>query len=1379
MPLTRQQRRQRRRTRLTLLASALVVAAAGIAGLYYIQKNRQAAPQLDPAPRDAAIALVKQGAYEEALTAFKPYLDAGQTPPEALVAWAEARINVPLPDGAQIGQSVNALRAVLAKSPGDTQAATQLLAVLSRYPAGVENELVNLADRVLDNDPNRTDAMRARALGLASQKQHAEAARTLEGYLAQKPDDLQLQRLLLDMMRGEKQPAAAVVARAQQVRSTTQDPVLGDLVLAHAHLIDGDRDAARPLLASATQLPPGEAQRALQAVQMLDAAAVYTAVLPYLERSLEDAPSLADDPALATEVALRRFDAGRADGVLELITSGRTIDSLYMHAVHAIALHTAGQRDQAAQKIATLAEHETNRYRASAAVLQAALPTDGSALDAQAVVSAAPGLAEHGVNVAYLDAIIADAHHRLGQTDQAVAAYRGALRQRPAWAGPWLGLAELYLRGGDESQAYRCALAAGEREGRTLRVATMTARAAGARINSLTPPQLTELGELIDEVQKARPGEPATAVIRVEVLALSGQADAAAQAARTAANLTPPLNENALLQLSATARRHNLNVVDELEAVYVQRFGNTPRIAMNRATHTAVDGDANATVAAFDASVPDDAGPEWRVNRAMLYERVNHPDKLARWVEAVDSAPETGPEAARVLTRVLASPAVWSDRALADRAITRLQAAAPNAVAWRTERSRYLLTDPTLSNRDENARAAAQTVERLLAEVATGDPPLNVLVMQATARRLLGDSRGTAQLLEQALHLSPNDPGLQLEQAQALAGAGDRDRALDIARGVARISDLNPAQRRAAARLLGELGDYDAATAGLKALVTSGQATPADAMVLARLYRSQRRLDDAADLLPGILNGLTAADRNPEGAADAIVFAAGVYAAAGRESDAESALARLDGLNLSEGRRLTLRAAHEASRGRLDQAADGFAAAAAADPTNPAAWRNLVEFRLRAGQRPQALEAARAATDAGAALPGVAALHAQAAVIESLPDRPALVPLYSTLVNRDDARPAAERALQVLDRHRDDDAAQAAALQELADANPQVEAIEALTIYALRSAGQTDRALERATAATDRFPRSADLAQALAEGHAQRRNWPQTLLATDAWRARVPGGSLAADTLAAQAHRQLDRADRALEVLEPYRERIVNQPQTTPVLTRQYAILLAIAGRTQQARSMLEPMLTSSTAGTYWRMTWLDVATQGVRNTRDAGAWLQQVEGVLDESQLEERSAIAQAWWALGRRDDHPPFLERARTRLGTLASDPDANADVWFFLGTIAEHDGQSAIAAEHYRKALALAPAATNVRNNLAMVLAHTPNATAVQFDEAVALATAVTREQPDEPNFLDTLAAVLLAADRPDQALVAIQKAIDLDPGNPDWRLREDQIRAAQAE
>jgi len=1378
MSLTRQQRRQRRRTRLTLLASALVVAVAGVAALYHVQKNRQHVPVLDTAPRDAAVAMVERGEYKDALTAFEPYLNTGQTTPAVLVAWAEARLNVPLPDGAQVGQAVGALRSVLRENPHHTAASLRLLEVLSRYPAGVENEIINLADRVLEGDPENADARRARALGLASHKRYGDAARTLDAYLVQRPGDLQMQRLMLDMMRGEKQPDTAVLARARRVRETAEDPGMGDLVLAHADLIAGDRTAARTLLKTAAQRTPSNARLAMQTVQMLDAAGVHVAVLPYLERCVstpEAADELTRSPELVTELVLRRFESGRVEDALELLAGGHAVESLYVGCVEAIALHTAGRRAEAAQRIRDLNAHATNRYRAAGAVLAAALPEDGASADAQAVADAARGLDEHAVRIAYLDAIVADAFQRRGQTAEAEAAYLAALQQRPAWAGPCLGLAGLYLSTGDEARAYRYAVAAGEREGRSLRVAVMTARAAGARVDQLTPTQLAELAELIEGVQRARPGEPATAVLRVDVLARQGRTDEAAAAARAAARLDPPLSEDALLRLGVVARAHQLDAQDELEAAYLDRFGQTPRIAMTRAAEAAAGGDPDQAVAAFDTAVPDDAGPEWRVNRALLYERVGHPDTLARWAEAADSAPGN----TRVQTRVLTSPAVWTDRALADRTIERLQAADPDGVAWRTERSRYLLTDPSLG---DNPTATAQEVERLLSEAADGGAAtLNVLVMQATARRLQGDPRGAAQLLEKAVLQNPDDPGLQLELAQTLGAAGDRDRALDATRRVARRDDLSAASRRSAARLLGELGDRTAAAAGLDALRAAGQATPADLLALARLYRDQQRPDAAAALVPDLLAGLDTQDvGSAEARADAVVFAADVYAAAGRPDDASAALDRLDGLGLTQSRRLTLRAAHAASRGRLEEAAEGFAAATRSDPSNPAGWRNLVEFRLRSGQRSAALDAARAAADAGAATPGVEALRAHSALIDRLPDDPDLVPLYSTLVNLTDARGAAVAALLVLDRYRDGPPeGRADALVKLADEHPRVEALEVLAVNAQRRAGRTDDALRRATAAADRFPRSADLAQALAEGHARRRNWSQTLIATDAWRARVPGGSLAADTLAAQAHRQLDRPDRAIGVLAPYRERILDRPESTPVLTRQYAILLAMAGRTQEARSLLEPLLSSDTSGTYWRMTWLDVATQGVRDTRDAGAWLQQVEGVLDESQLVERSAIAQAWWALGRRDKHPPYLERARTRLDALAADPDANADVWFFLGTIAEHDGQPAVAAERYRRSLELSPEAENVRNNLAMVLANDPEADSEQLEQAIALATAVVQARPDEPNFLDTKAAVLLTAGRHVDALEAIRQAIELDPGNPDWRRREDQILASQAD
>ncbi len=1371
MPLTRQQRRQRRRTRLTLLASALVVAVAGIAALYYVQKNRQQGPLLDPAPRDAAVAMVQRGAYDQALTAFAPYLEAGQTPPDALAAWAQARVNVPLPDGAHVAPAVQALRSVLKTDPHHTNAAEQLLAVLSRYPSGVENEIIKVADRVLQRDPENTDAQRARALGFASQKRYGDAARTLDTYLLQHPDDLQMQRLALDMMRGERQPDTAVLARAQRAAETSEDPALARLVQAHAQLITGDRAAARNSLAAAVSQAPENPSHAMQVVQMLDAAGLHAAVKPFMERCLAAAETGAPQTELVTELALRRFEFGEAQASLDLLDRDDAVKSLYLDCVRAIALHTLGRNAEAADHILTLTNHATNRYRAAGALLQAAFPRDGAASDAQSITDAAPGLSEHAVRVAYLDAIVAEAHQRQGQTAEAQTAYRAALRQRPAWAGPCLGLAELFLQTGDHPQAQRFAQAAGQREGGSLRVAVMTARAAGARARELTSDQLVELSTLIDRVQSTQPGEATTTVLRVEVLALQGKIQEAADAARRAAQAQPPLSENALLQLSAAARRYDLGVTDELQAAYTDRFGQTTRMAMAQATATADGGDPERAVASFDSAIPEDPDSTWRVNRALLYERVGHPDTLTRWAEATESDPGN----ARVQARALTSVTVWSDRTLVDRTIKRLQAANPEGLVWRTERARFLLTDPAIN---DNPTATALTVERLLAQVGQSDPsPLNVLVMRATARRLKDDPQGAAQLLEQALLQAPNDANLQLELAQSRAASGDHDGALDTARTLTRRDDLLPPAQRSVAYLLRNLGDVAAATTGFQTLHAAGHTQPADLIALARLHQKQQRFTAAAALLPELLAGLGTDD--PQAKADGLVFAAGVYADAGLPQEADRALERLDELELSFGRRQTLRATHHASRGQLEQAERGFAAAAEADPSNPAVWRNLIEYRLRAGQRDGALDAAQQAVETGGASPGVASLHAQRRLIKRLPNDPGLASLFSTLIGQDDARPGVLEALQILDHQRDGSPDQRAeALAQLADNQPQIEALQVLAVNALRQAGRFDAALTRASAGADRFAQSADLAQARARGHAEQRNWTQTLIAVDAWRARLPGNTLAADTLAAQAHRHLGRPERAIQVLAPYRDRILNRPEITPVLTRQYAILLAMAGRAEEARSVLTPLLDADDSSRFWRMSWLDVAVQGVRDTRDAGAWLQQVENTLDQGQLDERAAIAQAWWALGLRDNHPPFLERARTRLGNLAAAPNVTADVWFFLGTIAEHDGDPTTAAQHYRKSLTLAPGATNTRNNLAMVLASDPQATAEQLAEAVGLATAITRERPNDPNLLDTRAAVLLAAQRHDEALTDIRQAIELDPGNPDWRRRESEILTNQS-
>ncbi|MEL7089964.1 MAG: tetratricopeptide repeat protein, partial [Planctomycetota bacterium] len=192
-------------------------------------------------------------------------------------------------------------------------------------------------------------------------------------------------------------------------------------------------------------------------------------------------------------------------------------------------------------------------------------------------------------------------------------------------------------------------------------------------------------------------------------------------------------------------------------------------------------------------------------------------------------------------------------------------------------------------------------------------------------------------------------------------------------------------------------------------------------------------------------------------------------------------------------------------------------------------------------------------------------------------------------------------------------------------------------------------------------------------------------------------------------------------------------------------------------------------------MAMLDAAVLSVAATRQAGGWLESVEAAIPDESWNERAALAQAWWTLGQRDSFSPYLDRGRQQAKSLAQTPAASAELWYFLGTIGEADGDLGSAEEAYRRAIALNPDTVFARNNLAMVLAEYGG----DLNEAVGLAERVIEARPEDPNFHDTLAFVLMQAGRLDEAERAIRVAMELDPSNPAWRVRLEEINARRAD
>ena len=383
--------------------------------------------------------------------------------------------------------------------------------------------------------------------------------------------------------------------------------------------------------------------------------------------------------------------------------------------------------------------------------------------------------------------------------------------------------------------------------------------------------------------------------------------------------------------------------------------------------------------------------------------------------------------------------------------------------------------------------------------------------------------------------------------------------------------------------------------------------------------------------------------------------------------------------------------------------------------------------------------------------------------------------LLTALVSDSEAREAGLETLAAIDgaRQRDVPAAELAQqLSKLGEKYPAFEPGRLLAITALYQTGSTDEAVRQAEAAAQSFSGSAAAARLASELLLDAQQWSKALLAAEQWRQRDPVNRPLADTLIAIAQGQLGRPERGVETLQPYRSTVAEDPGLYPRLTQQLARLNAMAGRVGAARDVLDPLVDKATQ---WRLMALEIASTTVTDSNAAAAWMDQVAKAIPERATAERTALAHAWWTLGRRTNNAEYVERAKAALDdeTLAAAGDAN--MYFLRGMIAEAEQDWPAAEDAYRQVFRADAGSAGARNNLAMVLTQSDPP---QIEEAIGLAQDAIRMDPRQPNYLDTLAFIQARAGRYDAAADTIRRAIDLDPTNPQWRVRLNEIDQQRA-
>lgn len=134
-------------------------------------------------------------------------------------------------------------------------------------------------------------------------------------------------------------------------------------------------------------------------------------------------------------------------------------------------------------------------------------------------------------------------------------------------------------------------------------------------------------------------------------------------------------------------------------------------------------------------------------------------------------------------------------------------------------------------------------------------------------------------------------------------------------------------------------------------------------------------------------------------------------------------------------------------------------------------------------------------------------------------------------------------------------------------------------------------------------------------------------------------------------------------------------------------------------------------------------------------------------------------------------FIEQAIADLHRLLLQDTDNALIHNDLAVLYSQTGDAANALFYQEKAVGLAPYNSTFQKNLAGLYYSSGN----RSDDAIALYTRLLRENSDDVEILGALAIISIENLRPDEAMIFLDKIIELEPGNGDARQLREQIRS----
>lgn len=1352
--------------RLMILVLALALLAGGVVTWVSLSQRRVRA-QIAQVRHDAVAAFEAKD-YSRAVGLFSEYLTRSHTQDsdaEAVFDYGKSRMNVPLEDNRHVFEAIGVFVRYLQLDPkGDPRGEERRITeereaghlLLKLYAdAQYNKEARQWATKLLAADPNDVDALRNMIRAQQGDKligPALEACRKLNQLV---PDDLDWQITELRLMAATKAPPQQILDHARELRERHPDNATFEALFSWANLAYGnDFAAARRAAEAAAKLPPGKPETVLQIVRLLDVQQDFTAADALLARALAAQPHATN---LRRTLVQRTWERHSPADVLEKLKDVDPVSAdPALAGYKAMALFELGRADDAAPVVRALSDRKDSlQARAWALALQTAYGKDRPAPPVALRRFAEASVQDPSNPVFQL--MLGQAYAGIGEVDQAVRSWNEAGQRSASWALPYCLSSRALSASGRYAEAMRAAEVARQRSPGSQFVETTYARAWYGLdvLSGLRTPDAKQLDALfahVENVQKAWKNEPNTLPIYVSMLARRNQRDVATQQLREVLAEDPAPAVETLVQLSTVSRQEHLGVEDALLDRADKAHGPAAAVAFARAAALKQSGRAKEALEQFDAaSRGHDSDLAWQLAGARLHDAAADPDAARRWATLSDNHPDN----LQVQHAVLESAAHRTDRDLWRKAIDRLKAiTGSEAQLWQVEDARRQLAgEPS----EKELAAVVASLQKITAG-APEQPEPHRLLGEALLRVGTPDAAGKATAELSAAHeLRPGDFDTTAKLVELLAAQGARDRAAAIVDSVARDPNLSGQRRLWAARSYADLGRVDAAIALLTGEESAGANAESDAArdgLMAQLYRRVGRTAEADALYQKVLE-------NPASTADALAAGAEFYAGVGQAPTADRFVARLESLPLKPGTLDVLRAHVQQILGRTDESIATLAAGTKAHPQVEQLWQELSGAYLCAGKFDEADRAAAEGLAAIPAAPGLAAMRQQVARLRTLPASD-----VGRLIEGLSHNPRDPVATQVVAMLADAKARNVPAdqvlssLRQLAERNPGFIPLQALAAQRLAAAGRLKEAGDLATRAAATSPDNPELARLACAIHAAAGNWDAARDAGLRWRKLVAAHPLEADLALARCDLQQPKPDAgaAAARLAPY------VADGAPEAGRQaalplYCSSLVAAGKSAQARAILEPMATASQK---WRMVWLELAGFQ-KDAAAAVAWVRTGARFVPDDSAQEKLALAEAWEQVGSRFDSAEAHEAARAILQPIVSGPNVPAGAWPAWAAVNQAADNYTEAERAWREYLRSNPNQPLARNNLAyMLLLQGGQA---KLAEAEQLSASAISTEPGVSTLYDTLARVQLRLGKVDEAVKNFRAALNRNPANVD--------------